>query len=165
VFENRPKIDLPLSPDKTLSTIGKTLLVFLWGLTIYSIVTLPETIPIHFDIQGNVNGWGSAKILLFMPIFATGLYFLLNYITKYAHIFNYPVPITPENALRQYTNGVQMIRVIAVVLCIVFFILLVEINLIARGVINNIGTWDLPLVLSIIFIPLIYFIVKAFKMK
>jgi uncharacterized membrane protein len=40
---------------------------------------LPESMPIHFDAQGNPNGYGSRMVYVFMPI---GLYFLMLVLPK-----------------------------------------------------------------------------------
>ena len=40
---------------------------------------LPESMPIHFDAQGNPNGYGSRMVYVIMPI---GLYFLMLVLPK-----------------------------------------------------------------------------------
>jgi uncharacterized membrane protein len=40
---------------------------------------LPESMPVHFDVHGNPNGFGSRLVYVFMPI---GLYFLMLVLPK-----------------------------------------------------------------------------------
>jgi uncharacterized membrane protein len=39
---------------------------------------LPEEVPTHFDLQGNVNDWSNKRTLLYLPgLLGTGIYFLM----------------------------------------------------------------------------------------
>ena len=116
-------------------------------------------------IAGKVNGHGPKIMLLIIPILGTILNIGMTYINKYPHIFNYPVKITPENALNQYTNATKMGRYMIIALVTVFIIIVLMTVLAAKGIGNGIGDWLLPLILSIIFLPMTYFIIQAFKMK
>ncbi len=166
MFENRPKIDLVLSrTDKVMEKTGQVMLVILWALTVYSLITLPTIIPTHFDAAGKVNGHGHKAMLLFMPILGTLLYWGMTYVNKYPHIFNYPVKITPENALNQYTNGTKMGRYLIIALVTLFIVIVLVTYLTVKGVIDGLGYWFLPFIIFIIFIPMTYFIIQAFKMK
>ena len=40
---------------------------------------LPDSMPIHFDVHGNPNGYGSRMVYFWMP---AGLYFLLLFLPK-----------------------------------------------------------------------------------
>ncbi len=67
-METRPKLNLELlTTDKLLEVVGWFSLVFLWvlTLTIYSI--LPEIIPVHFNLSGQPNDYGSKMSILFLP--------------------------------------------------------------------------------------------------
>ena len=54
-------------------------LAVVWILFIMIIIQLPETVPLHFDLSGIVDRYGSPWTLLFLPIFLTAfmLLFLL----------------------------------------------------------------------------------------
>ena len=79
------------------------------GLVLFLIVTtiywskLPDTIPIHFDLKGNADGWGSKATIWLLPCIALFIYATMTLAAGLSpkHI-NYPVRITPENAERQY---------------------------------------------------------------
>jgi uncharacterized membrane protein len=64
--------------------------------------SLPETIPIHFDIQGKADNFALKHWLWSAPVVSAALYALLTVVSQFPQITNYPVAITSENAPRQY---------------------------------------------------------------
>lgn len=73
------------------------LLVFLWWFTIKHYKTLPKTIPVHFDVSGKADGFGSKKYAFLMPVLATVFYFLFAFGLKAPESANFPFKITEEN--------------------------------------------------------------------
>jgi hypothetical protein len=84
-------------------------------------------------------------------------------LNRFPHLFNYLQPITQENALRQYTIATRMIRVLKLVLAGVFFALLHRTVQTAQGEAQGLGTWFLPLVLALVYLPLGYYLYKSFR--
>lgn len=84
-------------------------IVALFGIALHGWLTLPDTIPVHFGIDGRANGWGSKKVIWLLPIVGLFMYGMLTVINRYPHTFNYVVRITEENALRQYQIACSMI--------------------------------------------------------
>lgn len=68
-------------------------------------------IPIHYNIRGQVDGWGGKNylwLLLFITLF---LYILLSIVGKYFYkSINYPIEITPENEAVAYKYGSRTLR-------------------------------------------------------
>jgi uncharacterized membrane protein len=160
----RPKIKIALTPtDKLLETSGLIVLGILWIMAIWSFYTLPETIPSHFNAFGKADGFSGKITIIFLPIVGTLLYFGISFTSKYPQFFNYPVQLTPENAERQYANALRMIRCLRVSLMIIFTLLVFQIIESAHGKPNGLGYWFLPLVLALVFIPMIYFTIKALR--
>jgi len=100
-----------------------------------------------------------------LPLIATVLFVGLTFLNKFPHIFNYPTNITPHNALRQYTNATRMIRYLKLVIVVIFGLIAFKTIQNGNGEANGLGIWVLPLTLGLIFIPLIYFVIKSFKTK
>lgn len=100
---SRPILKLERSPLQTiLDIVAIAGIVVSFILVIYNWRTLPEKIPVHFNFSGRVTSYGSKNtfwILSFSSVFS---YFLLKIISRYPHTFNYPFPITAENAPAQY---------------------------------------------------------------
>ena len=160
--EERPKITLiPTTADKLVELLGWLILLVLWGLTISHFSTLPDTIPTHFNASGEADGFGSKASIIGLPVIASLLFVGLTVLNRYPHIFNYPTAITEDNALRLYTLATRMLRYLKLVLILVFggieFMTIQH----ATGKAAGLGAWFLPLTLVLIFIPLIYFVIKS----
>lgn len=78
------------------------LLVFLWWFSIKNYKVLPETIPIHFDVEGKADNFGNKKFFYLMPAVLTVIYFLFVFLLRSPESANYPVPITEENEDAQF---------------------------------------------------------------
>ncbi len=164
-MKDRPKVKPePTSFDRKLEVLCAMMLAVTWFLAIYALTFLPETIPVHFDLKGNPDRYGSKANLVILPIISTILYVGMTIINRYPHIFNYPVKITEENALRQYANATKMIRVLKLVVLVVFFTIVFFTVRSASGATFQ-GVWFLPFFLAVVYIPLGYFIVRAYRKK
>lgn len=100
---SRPVLKLERSPFQAileLVTIAGIVVSLI--LVISSWETLPEKIPMHFDFSGKVTSLGSKNGLWILSLSSIFSYFLLKIISRYPHTFNYPFPITTENAAVQY---------------------------------------------------------------
>lgn len=158
----RPKIKLvPTTSDKLVDLLGWLILLVLWGWTISHYSALPETIPTHFNGAGEADGFGSKVSIFGLPVIATLLFIGLTVLNRYPHIFNYPSPVRQDNALLLYTLATRMLRYLKLVLVIVFggieFMTIQHVT----GEATGLGVWFLPLTLVLIFIPLIYFVIKS----
>jgi uncharacterized membrane protein len=164
--EERPKITLvPSTADKLVELLGWIILLALWGWTFSHYSTLPGTIPTHFNAAGEADGFGSKASLSALPIIATLLFIGITVLNRYPHSFNYPTSITQDNALRLYTLATRMLRYLKLVLVVVFggieFMTIQN----ATGKAAGLGAWFLPLTLLLVFLPLIYFVVKSVQAK
>ena len=162
--EERPKITLiPTTADKLVDLLGWIILLALWALTITHYSTLPDTIPTHFNGAGEADGFGSKASIIGLPFIATLLFIGLTVLNRYPHSFNYPSPVTQNNALRLYTLATRMLRYLKLVLVLVFggieFMTIQN----ATGKAAGLGVWFLPLTLVLIFFPLIYFVIKSIQ--
>ena len=160
--EERPKITLiPTTADRLVDLLGWIVLLTIWGWTFAHYSSLPDTIPTHFNATGEADGFGSKASIIGLPIIATLLFIGLTVLNRYPHIFNYPCPVTQDNALRLYTLATRMLRYLKLVLLLVFggieFMTIQN----ATGKAAGLGVWFLPLTLVLVFLPLIYFVVKS----
>jgi len=163
-MSERPKLKLELTTfDKTLEILGWTSILATWVLTITNYTTLPDTIPIHYNAAGQADGFGRKATILTLPLIATVLFVGMTILNKFPYIFNYPTNITQDNALRQYTNATRMIRYLKLIIVIIFGLIAFKTIQNTNGQADGLGIWFLPLTLGLIFIPLIYFVVKSLK--
>lgn len=165
-MEQRPKIKLELTiVDKTSEIVGWILIIFVWGLVIANYSNLSDIIPTHYNGKGEADGFGEKWMILTLPLVVTILFVGMTILNKFPHIFNYPTDITKENALRQYTNATRMIRYLKLIVVVIFGLIAYQTIRDANGEINGLGKWVLSLTMGMIFIPMIYFIMKSFKTK
>lgn len=160
----RPKIKIELTPfDKTFELVGWILVCAVWGLTIANFKSLPDIIPTHYNFAGVADGFGEKWIILTLPLVATSLFVALTILNKFPHILNYPTEITEENALTQYTNATRLIRYLKLILVLIFGLISFQTIKHANAQTQVLGAWFLPLIIALIFIPLIWFIIKSLK--
>jgi uncharacterized membrane protein len=75
----------------------------------YVYPSLPETVPIHFDLYGKPNGYGHKNILIFTTAFLIavtfGLYFLIKFLPK----------IDPKKSAKISSGAFQKIAIALVI--------------------------------------------------
>lgn len=160
----RPKLKIALSKsDKIIEIIGLMTLISLWLFVIFNYSKLPNTIPTHFVSSSQPDRYGGKINLLMLPIVPSVIFIGFSILNKFPHIFNYPTDISEENALKYYTLATRMIRVMKLIIVVIFGIIALRTIQLATGQIDKIGIWLLPLVLGLVFIPILYFLVRMSK--
>ena len=149
--------------DRILEVLGWVAVLGIWILTLAYYYELPETIAIHFNAAGKADGSGHKTTILGLPIISTIMFIGLTILNKHPNVFDYPVRITEENALYQYRNASRMLRFIKLAVIIVFGVIVYRTIQYTNGDSDGLGAWFLPATMSLIFIPTIYFLIKAFK--
>lgn len=165
-MEPRPKIRLELNrADKVVEITGWVTLISIWILVTLNYSDLPDIIPIHYNVEGIADRFGDKANILILPLIATTFFIGLTILNKFPHIFNYPTTITENNASRQYGNATRMIRYLKLMLAVVLGLIAFKTIQNAGGQTDGLGIWFLPFMLSVIFVPLAYFIIKSLKSK
>src|SRR6266699_4466735 len=101
---SRPVVHIPRTPLQTLLEVLTALgLIALIAMTVWGYFALPAVIPTHYGFSGAPNAYGGKGSLLTLPIVSICLAVLLTVLSRYPRRYNYSWPITPENALRQYS--------------------------------------------------------------
>jgi len=113
-MRNRPVLPIPHTPFETLLEALTALgIITILAKTVWGWLTLPAIIPTHYGLSGAPNAYGGKASLLILPILAICLSVLLTFVSRYPHRYNYPWPITAENAPRQYYLARLLLRWIA----------------------------------------------------
>jgi len=163
-MEERPKIELELTGiDRVIEITGWFSLFALWVYSIINFSNLPKIIPTHFNAAGEANDFGGKASILALPIIATIIFAGLAILYRYPHIYNYPTSITKENAQRQYTIATRLVRYLNLVVVLIFGYIAFTIIQGAKGQTGGLGMWFLPVSLGVVFIPIIFYIVKSRK--
>lgn len=160
----RPKLKIELEPfDWIVEGIGIVALLGLVALPFLYYDDLPDTIPHHYDIDGNVDRYGGKGMIWFLPVLGLVMYIGMAVLNRFPHIFNYPGKITNENTLRQYTLATRLVRGINTI--VVSFFLYISYQIIQSSLEagRGFGSWPAILfVLLILGLTVVYFI-KARK--
>jgi uncharacterized membrane protein len=142
----RPKIKIEMTRfDWVLEAIAFMILIGVLLILILNYGSTPDQIPTHYNMSSAPDAFGSKSSIWILVAINIVLFALLTWISNFPQWYNYPVEITVENAERQYTLAVRMMRVLKIVLTMIFaYILLHSIS----G--RYLGNWFLPaLLLSI----------------
>ena len=149
----RPKIKLKKEPvDWVLEGTGFVAIVLLFGIPAYFYKDLPDTIPIHFGIEGIPDRTGSKGDIWIIPVIGLVIYVGLAVLNRYPHIYNYPVKITPENATQQYTKASRIIRLLNTIIAVSFCYITYAVISTAINEKNGIGNYFIPVFIFLIFL-------------
>lgn len=166
VFNGRPRLKIPLTKaDKLQEVVGWGVLVGMWLMVILNYTNLPDTIPVHYNSSGIIDGYGHKSYIWILPLVAALLFIGLTILNRFPHIFNYLTTITQENALRQYTIATRMIRYVKIILTIIIGFIVFKTIKIAFGQSQELGYYFTPLIIGLIFTPLIYYIYALIRTK
>lgn len=147
--------------DWLLESAALILLLGLWVLVAIAYPYLPEVIPIHFNLKGQADGFGSRDFIWLEPVVASVLYTVMTLVNRRPDTFNYPVRITPENAGRQYAMASRLMRYLKLVVVAVMLIIVLFVALPAMGMALALPGWLLPAFLLLIFGPVVVYIWRS----
>lgn len=97
---------------KTFDIVTLCVFAITMVLLIMNWTKLPDTVPIHFNIKGEADGWGSKYTLFILPFVTIGLYAFMTMFESKPHFYNYVVTLTKENVERQFKFARAMMNVI-----------------------------------------------------
>lgn len=143
--------------------LGWISIVAIWILTLTNYVNLPDTIPIYYDASGQVDDFDGKGCILILSTLATILFIGLTILNKFPHVFKYPTNIAIDNAGGQYSNVTKLIRYLKLFIVILFgFIVCYTIHN-ANGHAEAHGNGFLLWILGLLFMLLLFFIIKSVK--
>lgn len=162
--KERPKIKLPLTKaDISIEVLAVLVLIFIWGIAIYIYPQFPDLIPTHFKTNGEADGYGNKNSLWLLPAIGTLMFVGFTVLSRFPHIYNYPIEITKQNAESQYKNGVMLMRLLKLAVMLIFAFNLYQTQMLIQESSTNIGKWTLTISLGLVMLPIIYFLVKSFR--
>lgn len=165
-MEKKPKIKIKLTKnDKVIEIIGWLTLGLLWVLAILNYSSLPDIIPTHLNVVGEVNNYGGKGTILFLPILGTILFVGMTIMNKFPPVFNLPVGLTCGNTDSFYTDVTRMIRYLKFAVVLLFSFIVQKTSHMATGKSDVLGTWFLPLIIVFIFVPVIFYLIRSFRKK
>lgn len=162
---NRPKLEIPKTRlEKILDWIGAVVfaawiiyLITVWG-------DLPAKVPGHYDGTGEVTRWGTNWELLLLPVIAGFLAVFLSFLEKHPEWHNY-MNLTEDNIVFQYKNSRMMLNVMKNVTTAVFAYVSWKTVQVALGEAESMGIWFLPVFLTALLGPMIFFVIRSVRHK
>jgi uncharacterized membrane protein len=119
---------------------------------------VPELIPVHFDISGMADRWGSRVELVVVFFVAILLYAGLTWITRHPQLWNVPSAKDAVQEAHVYRTTKSMIIALKVEILVTFFYISV----------SQVMAWDLhpaylPSYLTVLFGTLAFFLVGMYR--
>jgi hypothetical protein len=160
----RPKLNVPRTVADYIGEVlslagvlaGLILLVLVWA-------ELPEEIPRRFGITGHPTAWDDRWIVFFPVGISIALYVGLTFLNRYPHVFNYPWPITEENAAIQYRLARSMVTWLKA-LCIWMMITIVwSQTRVALGNAESVSPFMIMGFIIAIHVVLILFVYRSYR--
>ena len=162
----QPVIKIKLSKsDFLLELAGLMALAGLIVLPLFYYSELPDRIPSHLNAGGQVDSFNGKGVIFLLPVMGVMLYFGLSVLNRYPHIFNYPVKVTADNAVKLYTIATRTVRIIKVIMAVSFAFFTYRMIDIGLNGATGTGWWFVPVFVILIFGTLIIMIRKMMKLK
>jgi uncharacterized membrane protein len=165
-LNNRPKIKINRkAPDWAIELIAFFFLIIQIIIPLIYYNQLPESIPTHFNAAGQPDGFGSRSSLWILPVTSLFMYLLMTIVEAYPYIYNFPVEITPENAVTQYRIATRLIRILKTVILVIFSFISYQTIKTATGAAEGLGKAFLPVFLLLTFGVIIIYFFKSLNSR
>lgn len=148
--------------DRLLTAIAWCAVIALWLYAFNVIGSLPDTVPIHFNLENEADNWGSKHTLWLMPILATVIVGGFQVLKRYPEHLNYAVAITESNKQTQHQLAFLLLSYLAAFIPLLFLLIIYST---VRYV--DQGSFEFPiwLVLGGIFGPIVVYFVLAYRAR
>lgn len=165
-MEGQPKLKVTLfATDWIIEIFAVVALLAIWIVVALNYGNLPTEIPTHYNGSGEADGYSHKNEIFALPIVTTIIFAAMTIINQFPHIFNYPTAITHENAAQQYKFMTRMIRFLKLSIAVIFLMIVLGTVATANEILKGLGKWFLPFVMALIFIPMLYFIIRLSREK
>ena len=163
-MKTRPKTRPPKKFwDKILESIAIMGLLIGIYLVIQAWPNLPATIPIHFDAAGNADGFGPKGMIWLLPAIGVVMVPAMLFLRRFPWLSNVPFEITEENAAYQYGLIIRLLSLLACFVSLLFLLLVYDTISIAFGGSSLLGWLFMPIFLTGIIGPIIWYFIAALK--
>ncbi len=126
---------------------------------------LPDRVPQHFGVSGRPDAWGGKQILWLFPGVAAGLSLLLTITNRFPQTFNYPWPITEQNAAVQYVLARTLLTALKAEIVALLAYLEWETIQVALGKSSGLGAGFTPVFLGVIALTTAIYFVRAYRAR
>ncbi len=159
-----PKVKTSLT-DRIVEIVAALILVVSIVITAMAYSGLPEVIPTHYNLSGEVDGWGSKYTLIIIAAINIIMYVTMTFLQTKPTIYSFPVAITEENRDSLYALGIKCIRLVKLILIATFGYLNYNTIEVANGRIDGLSEWYMPISMLFLITVIIYYIRKMYALK
>lgn len=155
----------PTQYETRLNHVTVALLASLVIGIVYGVLTLPDRIPVHFNLSGEADRWGSPTtllLLLFLCLLIEGLLWAIR--RTPTELMNIPGPRTPGNVARQVQNFHQLLATLRVLIAALFLGLVGQLIWTAANAPSWLTPWASFAFVGLLLITTGVFIVRAYRM-
>ena len=149
--------------DKTIEIIGFFAIAFLFIISAFYYSHLPDTIPIHFNLKGETDGFGSKNTIWALPFISLGCFILIKFLNKRPHLLNVPAKITEENKEYQYGLVAKSMWVFNTLTAVFIAYINFSIIQIALGKNERMATFSIVVYITTILLGTAYYFYLSFK--
>lgn len=140
-------------PTSTFTRLlNSTTLIVYFGAILYTILiypSLPAEIPIHYNLKGEADGWGSKKSIFTFPLMIGPTLLLTYVLSRFSHFFH--IGNFTKSDKKRYTKMSQNMAMInsVIALTLVYSIWMVRRK--AKGL-SALEPWSFYVIIGLIFI-------------
>lgn len=157
MLNNRPKIEIETtSMQKILNIIGYTIFIASAIVSLMYLPSLPDTVPIHFNLAGEADGWGSKYILLLLPFIGIITLLPMESLEKKPHLHNYPSSMNEHNMKQYYAISMRTMNLVKNGTLVLFGLLQIEMVLAALESEFSFGITFIVIIVVLLFLPMIW---------
>ncbi|UOE41412.1 DUF1648 domain-containing protein [Chryseobacterium suipulveris] len=97
-----------------LKILSFFILVFIWVYTMITYGKLPETVPIHFGLDGKADGFGSKNTNWFLAGISSVIFILMMYLSKNPNApgLNIPENLKKDPAISEFVVSIFCVLII-----------------------------------------------------
>ncbi len=150
------------STIELIALVGLALGLFLIG---YYWSILPDRVPSHYDLAGNVDHWASKSSLLLLPLISLIVFLGIHIAGHYPKIFNYPWKFAPQSLPRQQELAQIFLSSLKMEIVWLFSLLEYQTIRIALGKEKALGPGYMIIFIVIIFGTAAIYFVKSYRAR
>jgi uncharacterized membrane protein len=147
--------------EKVLLILSMFGIVSMFVYAIWIWPQLPETIPSHFNLKGEPDGFGGKGSILILPFVGLGIFIWTTFLSQLPDAFNYTNKVTEEQKQQLYINWRICGSWLQTEMIIFFLYGNWKTAQVALGKANGLGVYALSILLIAIFGTIIYYAVRG----
>jgi hypothetical protein len=164
--QQRPVIAIARSPfEMAVEAIAVAGLFASLAIALFSWSRLPDKVPMHYGAAGTADSWGGRWTVALLPAVGLVMYLAMSRVRRAPHQFNYPWPITRENAAGMYRAGAVLMTCVKAEVVWLFTYIEWTTFRVALGEARGLGTWFLPATVALMAATVVLSIVQMSRAR